>query len=239
MVFGFGAFVGACAIDMAVNGKCTMSYPELGVGMAACIIGSLAPDIDHPNSKISTSDVALGALSTAVCSVTSHRRHTHTLLFCILGGIGAYLLALLTIGHANTSTAFLMALATFILLQIDETTSMSKFASIIAVGVYFGWPLLLKYVPIINVPAVTIPTKFAKYIGIFFGIGCLSHLVADAACKEGVPLLWPILPMNKHFRFAHLTTGTIAETIVASVFGVIFTGAFFLLFKQGYYQLPF
>lgn len=239
IAFGVSAFIGMCGIDMAINGHCTMTYPEMAVGLGACVIGSLAPDIDHPQSKISNSDVALGLLSKGVCTLTSHRQHTHTLLFCFLGGLGAYLLSLFTIGRANSSTAFMLALMTFILLQIDETTRLRKFASIIAVAVYFGLPFVIPLIPV-DIPTITIPTSFAKYIGIFFCVGCLSHVaIADCACKEGCPLTWPITPMKKHFRFGHITTGTLAETITTTIVSVVFVGFAGLLYTMGYFKLPF
>ena len=238
MCFGFGAFLGVCAADMAINGKCTMSYPELAVGLGSCIIGSLAPDIDHPQSKISNADIGLGLLSRGVCTVTSHRRHTHTLVFCVLGGVAAYLLALLTIRHANSSVAFLAALSVFILLHLDETSGAKRYASIIAVCVYFGLPIALGLIPV-DIPTVTIPASFAKYVGIFFAAGWFSHLFADALCIQGVPMAWPIVPMNKHLRLAPIETGGILETIVTTAVSVLFVGCAYLLYRAGYFMLPF
>lgn len=235
---GFASFVGMCAVDYAINGQCSMSYAELGVGGIACVIGSLAPDIDHPKSKISTEDIALSLLSKGVCTFTSHRRHTHTLVFCILMGFLAYLLALLTINKANTSTAFLIAFATFVLIHADNTSQLQKFGSIIAIAVYIACPFIMANIPL-NIPTVKIPIEFAKYVGLFFGLGCVSHLIADAACKEGVPLLWPLVPMNKHFRFATITTGTLIEDIVAGAVAAITVLGVLLLFHIHYFVLPF
>lgn len=58
----------------------------------------------------------------------------------------------------------------------------------------------------------------------WFGIGYLSHILADACTVRGVPLLWPL--RNKEYSVAPVRTGSVVEAFVALGLGmfVIFCG---------------
>lgn len=57
---------------------------EQGIYTATAMIGSLIPDIDHPNSKISKHNNATKLISYGVSSVTRHRGFTHTIPFILV-----------------------------------------------------------------------------------------------------------------------------------------------------------
>ena len=53
---------------------------EVGLLFGCAFIGSLLPDIDHPNSKINK----YNPLSTIICMVAQHRSITHSLLWMVV-----------------------------------------------------------------------------------------------------------------------------------------------------------
>jgi inner membrane protein len=58
----------------------------------------------------------------------------------------------------------------------------------------------------------------------WFGIGYLSHIIADACTKKGVPLLWPV--RQREYSFLPIKTGSATEAWLAMslVFFVIIVG---------------
>lgn len=53
------------------------------VGASTAMFASLLPDIDHENARISRSSLLMSALSGIVCTVTTHRGITHSLVACV------------------------------------------------------------------------------------------------------------------------------------------------------------
>jgi len=75
-------------------------------------------------------------------------------------------------------------------------------------------------------------------VGLAFGLGYLSHLLADALTLSGVPLLWP-LPGNVHLlpRSLRLRTGGLAEQILFLGLVVIVLGLLVSLLPPGLSQI--
>ena len=75
-------------------------------------------------------------------------------------------------------------------------------------------------------------------VGLAFGLGYLSHLLADALTLSGVPLLWP-LPGNVHLlpRPLRLRTGGLAEQILFLGLVVIVLGLLVSLLPPGLSQI--
>ena len=71
------------------------SYVKMGVMLGATTIGSLLPDIDHPRSRLSNTNLIFKAVSGVVSSFTKHRNEIHTVFACILFGILGYVLSIL------------------------------------------------------------------------------------------------------------------------------------------------
>lgn len=186
-----------------------------GATMAAISAGfALAPDLDTPNSLASK---ALGGVVHRVvhslCRVVFtasaagpdrsraawraghlgrdpfHRTLTHTLVAAVAVGAVAYLVALTSLIAAG----LLAALGVFLLWPLDrrlgrslpggltarELRRLASRAAVVAVaatGAALGAMLLLG------------PWLMALAVG----GGYLSHLVADACTKQGVPALWPL-----------------------------------------------
>lgn len=53
-------------------------------------------------------------------------------------------------------------------------------------------------------------------LGFAFGMGYLSHLLADGLTKSGVPLLWPFYPKSVHLlpKLLRIRTGNSVETLL-------------------------
>ena len=96
------------------------SLEETVTYFLSCMIGSILPDIDHHKSKLSNSDIVLGALSDTISTLTPHRGIVHTPLGCAgisaIGYIGAHWLSL----HAEKSAAVILAVFVFVLFHIQK-----------------------------------------------------------------------------------------------------------------------
>lgn len=78
----FGALFGVATCLVTKEQDPVMAFS----GVTCAVVGSLLPDIDHPNSKISRSNWAIGELSRLVSAPEwgSHRRFWHTIPASIL-----------------------------------------------------------------------------------------------------------------------------------------------------------
>ena len=85
----------------------TGADPKLAtMEICAAALGSIMPDIDQANSKISRSDIVLKGISHALSKVTKHRREVHTVWASFLFGVlAAAFLGLASIASA-TGTSF-------------------------------------------------------------------------------------------------------------------------------------
>ena len=72
-------------------------------------------------------------------------------------------------------------------------------------------------------------------VGLAFGLGYLSHILADAMTQHGVPL-WGPLPGRFHLlpKPLRLRTGSPAETLVFMVLTLALAVACWLVFKSGW-----
>ena len=86
------------------------------VEIGAATIGSILPDIDQQNSKISRSDIALSLTSKGLSKVTKHRREVHTVWASFIFGIlAAAFLCLASIGSATGFSFFIGLLAALLI----------------------------------------------------------------------------------------------------------------------------
>ena len=68
------------AVILATN---QISMPAALFAVSIAAIGSLLPDIDHPQSMLSTASFSTRAISSSISAVTKHRGFTHTPVFLI------------------------------------------------------------------------------------------------------------------------------------------------------------
>lgn len=141
----------------------------LGTGMACSVAGSLLPDIDHEQAKLSRMNGLFHAISCAVCSVTKHRQFCHTLCFMLLIGAGLVLLFALLGAQVGA--------------HID--------AGLLELARSSGVPL---FRTIANVEVTTYLGKGC----IFLEAGMLSHLLLDTLNPEGIMWLYPIRKQRYH-----------------------------------------
>ena len=141
----------------------------MGLGTACAVSGSLFPDIDHPNSKLSRRNQLCSAISNLVCSLTTHRGFCHTVPFLLLMGAGWWLVFVLFGSIAeNHLDAFFY-----------ETAKETQVP-------------LFRYIANWNV-------TFGMQTGCwFFLAGILSHLILDTLNPEGILWLYPFRKKRFH-----------------------------------------
>lgn len=107
------------------------------------IIGALLPDIDHPNSKISRSNIFTGVTSAAVSNVTGHRGAIHTPIAMIIIAIVLGCFIENPLGYSYSSflyKGFVMGFLSHLLL---DTLSPG--------GIMWGYPANKKYFSIMSI----------------------------------------------------------------------------------------
>lgn len=207
------------------------------VTMIGGAVGSLLPDLDHPNSIISKK---LKPVSKVVREFAHHRGITHTLLGWIIFGIISLIISYLSVnyligninyyekvGMALTGGLIISSTIAFIINSFNKYTHITEkkeIKKISAIGFLFGFFLVLifdkkvlEYVPI-------------YLLAMFLGYGI--HILYDMFTISGVPFLYPF---NKRiFRFSKFKTGGIIE-VVASIISIIITiFSIYLLFKYNF-----
>ncbi len=119
-------------------------------------------------------------LSKAVNFVSGGHRHaTHSLLFSVLAGLGAHLLAerypigrdilvVLMIGLALRAVGVGVPRKTITSAVINVALTAATFVVFLSMGVTYAW------------------------LGVAIGVGCLVHVIGDCLTERGCPVLWPI-----------------------------------------------
>ena len=226
------------ALGMITAAKGNMSYMDMATCLACCELGSLLPDIDT-TSKISEEDIAFKAISMGLQGLgVKHRGLTHTVWASALFGSLFFVIALFMIGLMNSSLAFLLACIVFLVIHTDSGAyEIKKFGSIIAVGVYFGFPFIVKYLPQ-GIPAPSVSISISAFtVGMSVFWGCISHLVYDTANIQGIMWIHPF--SKKRFHVLPITTSSGTETIFALVMTVLTIAWAGWIYKVGYFKLPF
>ena len=181
---------------------------ETVLGLAFCIIGALAPDIDHAKSKISKSDIVIGGASEAVCTFTKHRGITHTPLGCLFITILAFLLVRTTVSYANANAAFMFALIVFCVVHFCPAgPRLKKFGGVLAIASFFEYSKIAEHIAWL--PSMELPGGYEYFIALCVFAGTISHLFLDMLNPEGVMLFYPF---KKRLHLARVTTGTKAES---------------------------
>ncbi len=99
--------------------------------IVAASIGSLMPDIDHPQSMISTSNKTTRIASASLSAVTKHRGFTHTLVFlAIIVGLCNYICTRYFPQYSNLPAAVCAGMLSHLLLDTFNEK-----------GIMWLWPL--------------------------------------------------------------------------------------------------
>ena len=233
-----GGVMASLGIITAVKGN--MNYVDMATCIACCELGSLLPDIDT-TSKITEEDILFKAISIGLKSLgVKHRGITHTIWACAIFGILSAIIAKIMIGLINSSAAFLLACIVFILIHTDNSVyGIKKFGSVIALGVYFGIPIIMNFLPIgtlESIPTVKI-TISPIIVGISVFFGCLSHLLYDTCNPQGVAYIQPI--SKKRISILPITTSSGLEIVFAGIMSTLIVVWVVVLFYVGYIKLPY
>ncbi|GAB1821882.1 metal-dependent hydrolase [Herbidospora sp. RD11066] len=158
-----------------------MSPAELIAGAIICAGAAMLPDLDHPSATIAqTFGPATWLLSKGVNFVSGgHRKATHSLLFAILMGVGAHLLATkFTVGQDILVVLSIGLALRAIGIGVPGNKIASAVVNIVLTGGIFAafWGLGVSY----------------AWLGFAIGIGCLVHVAGDCLTERGCPVLWPL-----------------------------------------------
>ena len=191
------------------------------IGLTA---GSLWPDVDEPNSRVSRS---LGFISRTFSSVVNlvsggHRQATHSPIGIAIMGACAYLIGLSHVGHLVLAIG-----ATFIILKSVVPWGIRA----LLLGGTIGAAVISVFVGFWLSHAALLP------LVIGFGLGSLIHLAGDWVTPSGVPWLWPI--SSRHFSLGLWSTDSFTEHLVGLVLWIgVFVGGWHLLGTVALPSLP-
>lgn len=149
----------------------------LAAGAIVCAGAALLPDLDHPNSTIAHS---FGPITQGIAGMTEviaggHRHATHSALFALAAGAGAFWAIHMWGATAGiTLVAFFAGLAYKALGIADGRWLASAALALATAAAFYVW----------------MPTQWS-ILPIAIAIGCLVHLVGDTLSGP-IPWLWPL-----------------------------------------------
>lgn len=176
------------------------SLPQVLLYASTVAGWSLAPDLDHPGAAATRwggwltgwLSLALRELSALVFEATrtprdrasegTHRHLSHTAAFAVVLGAG-------------TALGTWLSPWWVVLVPVAVGT-------LLAGRVLGTWVLVAGTVPVawglVAGGDVLFPVR--GWIGVAVALGCLTHILGDAATKAGVPILWPIMIRGQRWR---------------------------------------
>lgn len=168
----------------------TGAEPQTAVlEIGAASLGSLLPDLDHPDSKISRSDLLIEIVSKGLSKVTKHRREVHTVWASFLFGILIFAFLSASLLASATGTSFLIGFAVALIVDMMG----GKIGSVVGLSVF----LLLPFVTNIGTIPLNMNVITLSSIAVF--LGCISHLIYDSANRQGIMWLHPFKRKRYHF----------------------------------------
>ena len=109
--------------------------------IAAAAIGSLLPDIDHPQSMMAKSNRTTKTVSGVISSVTQHRGFTHTLVFAaLMWFLASRLAAQFNVASEYVVGGFMIGILSHLLLDTLNDR-----------GVMWLWPVYCKHLHILGI----------------------------------------------------------------------------------------
>ena len=161
------------------------------VGFSFGVLGSLVPDIDHPQATLARKNLLLGALSRICAAFSSHRRFWHTPVAWVAISVGMCALLMFLDGIFGTIVRNL-------LISAGNESGLEFF----------------------NILGEANMRHYIIWACVFLLVGEISHGVADSFNPEGVPWLFPLRPLDKkyHVPVISVTTHTIFESLYSGIF---------------------
>lgn len=155
------------------------TWPDAAVLISGAAAGSLIPDIDHLNSKISRSNVASRVTAIAVSTVTHHRGFIHTPAFVALCALLLSSAAFLGLPHGWLLTLALAAgMVSHLILD-----------SLNPGGIMWLWPVSRR-----RIHLVSIRTRSAGELLVTAALILLALWLAQRYLPEALNLIRSMLP---------------------------------------------
>ncbi|MBC6451596.1 metal-dependent hydrolase [Actinokineospora xionganensis] len=214
----------------------TLSVKGWCVGAVLCAGAALLPDLDHPESTVSSTfgpvtaagSKLINAISHGIYQVTrtkrdskrdgGHRGFTHTLVFAILA-------AITTTAIVQTSQSWALPLLMFFFSGLAVRGIMHKWCPRNDALWITGTALLLTYACLKWTDQASAD---AAACGVAVGIGCIAHYLGDAITEQGCPILWPVpiafktwYPVAPPKIMRMRTGGTVEMAIVGPLLTVV------------------
>ncbi|WP_181399901.1 metal-dependent hydrolase [Actinokineospora spheciospongiae] len=196
---GLAAWAGVTAL---ATGSAVGNLSAKGwlVGAVLATGAALLPDLDHPESTVSSTfgpvtaaaSKLINAISHGVYRLTrtkrdsnrdgGHRGLTHTLVFAVLA-------AVVTTATVQTSRSWALPLLMFFFCGLAVRGILHKWSPRHDALWITGTSLLLTYACLKWTDQTDAD---AAACGVAVGIGCIAHYFGDAITEQGCPMLWPV-----------------------------------------------
>ncbi|WP_436492270.1 metal-dependent hydrolase [Actinokineospora sp. HUAS TT18] len=191
------AAVTAIAADTALG---TLSIKGWLVGAVLATGAALLPDLDHPESTVSSTfgqvtaagSKLINAVSHGIYQVTrtsrdsdrdgGHRGFTHTLVFAAFA-------AVITTATIQTSRSWALPVLMFFFSGLAVRGIMHKWCPRNDALWITGTAIMLTYACLKWTDQTSAD---AAACGVAVGIGCIAHYLGDAITEQGCPILWPV-----------------------------------------------
>ncbi|MBM7770185.1 membrane-bound metal-dependent hydrolase YbcI (DUF457 family) [Actinokineospora baliensis] len=170
------------------------------VGAVLATGAALLPDLDHPESTVSSTfgpvtqaaSKIFNTISRGIYKVTrtkrdskregGHRGFTHTLVFALIATV-------VTTAIIQTSRSWALPVLMFFFSGLAVRGIMHKWCPRNDALWITGTALLLTYACLKWTDQTTAD---AAACGVAVGIGCIAHYLGDAITEQGCPILWPV-----------------------------------------------
>ncbi|WP_026422502.1 metal-dependent hydrolase [Actinokineospora inagensis] len=190
------------AVTALADGSAIGSLSAKGwlVGAVLSAGAALLPDLDHPESTVSSTfgpitqaaSQLLNGISHGIYRFTrtkhdanrdgGHRGLTHTLVFAVIATV-------VTTAIIQTSRSWALPLLMFFFCGLAVRGIMHKWSPRHDALWITGTSLVLTYACLRWTDQTTAD---AAACGVAVGIGCVAHYIGDAITEQGCPILWPV-----------------------------------------------
>ena len=195
-------FASACyvAAQSAAVGAGAMAEPRAGqtlVGAVVAMGAALVPDLDEPRASASQSLGLVGRpVSRLIANLSGgHRGATHTL-------VAAALATFATSVASSHATAIALLIGVLVALGLDVLHWMKP----------EGVEWLIGAAVAAGAASIVQPGDVWPALAVAVGWG--SHLVGDILTPRGVPLLWPLRPLDETVSVGLFRAGSMVEPAV-------------------------
>lgn len=192
----FGGFQAGILVAAVTNADPKTAALQIG----AATLGSILPDIDQPNSKISRSDIVLSTVSKNLSKVTKHRREVHTIWASAIFALIAALFLFIATSASATGFSVLAGLITAIIIDLLG----------LKIGIPMGLILFFLIPNLINFSLFTLDKNLIFPIALSVFFGCISHLLYDTINIQGIMWLHPF--KKKRYKLGRIQTQSKEET---------------------------